>query len=310
MKNKVVLLIVVFISLSIRGLTQSSPERQELTGIILYADSIKVNGKVFKIISRLRHEIASRNITNVDLSLKYYNLAVCYSARNINDSTYYFLCRALGKSAIYNNLIFNDTDFRSLRNEPRWDIILQKIDSAFLSNYPEIENKELAIKLYYIYLKDQHVRGLGLKTKDESLNTIDQANLENVEEIILKYGWPTYKMVGEMAARGAFLTILHSNTQVQQKYFMLIFKAAQNNEATKEWIALLMDRISVQRKGVQVFGTQVYQIKDSLNRLGDIYMYFPIQDEAIVDSLRKAFDMIPLKDYLKSFGIDYKPPVK
>lgn len=310
MKKKVALLLVVCISLCNRGLTQSNPERQGLTGIILYADSIKVNEKALNTISRLKNEISSRNITNVDLSLKYYNLAVCYSARNNIDSTYYFLCRALSKSARYNNLIFNDTDFRSLRNETRWDLIVQKIDSAFLSDYPELGNMELAIKLYHIYLKDQHVRGLGLKTKDENINTIDQANLEHVEEIILKYGWPTYKMVGEMAAKGAFLTILHSNTQVQQKYFMLIFEAAQNSEASKEWIALLMDRISVQRKGVQVFGTQVYQIKDSHNKLGGIYRYFPIQDEAIVDSLRKAFDMIPLKDYLKSFGIDYKPPAK
>ena len=68
-----------------------------------------------------------------------------------------------------------------------------------------------------------------------------------------------------------------------------------------------MDRISVTKKGVQIFGTQVYQVRDSINKQNVKYNYFPIKDENQVNSLRKAFDMIPLREYYAIYGIDYKP---
>ena len=62
-----------------------------------------------------------------------------------------------------------------------------------------------------------------------------------------------------------------------------------------------MDRISVHLKGMQVFGTQVYQIKDSVTGKPGVYRYFPIKDEASVDSLRNEFGLIPTKTVLCPF---------
>lgn len=307
MNTRALIMCIVLLYLFSCGFSQSGTTYEVSPGSILYADSIKAKEGIDYHISRLRKEVDSENQSNASRDLIYYNLAVCYSARNVIDSVCYFLCQTLGHSAEYNNLIYTDTDFEKLHNEPCWGRIIQKIDSSFLSKYPEIINKELAVELYHIYLKDQHARGLGLKKIDEQLKNIDQENLRRVEEIILMYGWPIYSLVGETAAKGAFLVIQHSNAQVQQKYFMLVFDAAKNNEASKEWVALLLDRISVHKQGFQYFGTQVYQVRDSTTgRLGK-YKYFPIQDETKVDSLRKSFDMIPLNEYYSLFGIDYKP---
>jgi len=308
MKKNEVMLLVILLSFFNNGLSQLVTPDEKVTGLILFADSIKTEEDFY--INRITRGISPRNQNNTELSLQYYNLAICYSAKSQIDSACYFLRQVLDHSSEYNNLVYTDTDFESLRRAPCWNTIAQKIDSAFLAHFPDITHEKLAMELYHIYLMDQHARGFGLKKIDKSIVNIDYDNLNHVQDIIMRHGWPTYSMVGETAAEGAFLVIQHSEVEVQQIYFMQLFNAAQNNEAKKEWVALLLDRISIQKKGFQYFGTQVYQIKDSITGSLGKYNYFPIHDESIVDSLRMAFDMVPLNEYYSLFGIDYKPARK
>jgi hypothetical protein len=164
--------------------------------------------------------------------------------------------------------------------------------------------------LYHIYLRDQQARGLGLKRRDKNFTVSEQENLRQVEKVISEYGWPTFSMVGPVSVQGAFLVILHSDVRIQLKYFKHILKAAKKNEASKESIALMMDKINVQMEGVQIFGTQVYRRRDTTTGQWSEYQYYPIQDEEHVDSLRKEYGLIPLSDYYATFGIDYESPSK
>ena len=307
MKIKHSILVIVLLFQFGHGNSQPTRNRVEFNGLILYADSLKAKEDISSLIRILKREVNLENHDEKILSFYYYNLAICYSARDLIDSSCFFLSMALDHSSDYNNLIYTDSDFENFHDVPCWGRIIQKIDSAFISKNQEIRNKQLAIELYHIYLMDQHVRGLGLKKISKRLNSIDSTNLVRVEEIIKVYGWPTFSLVGETASLGAFLVIQHGNIHVQQQYLKSIFDAAMINEASKEWVALLMDRISVVKKGVQIFGTQVYKIRDPINMQKVTYDYFPIRDETQVDSLRKAFDMIPLKEYYARYGIDYKP---
>lgn len=196
--------------------------------------------------------------------LKYYNLAICYSAKKQKDSTCYYLRRCIQESPKYNNLIQKDTDFEYLHGDKCWETIKNKIDSVFRTQNPGISDQELAVELYHIFLRDQHARGLGLKKISPELANIDQENLKRVEQIIAENGWPTYSIVGKTAADGAFMVIQHSDVNTQRKYFKHLLDAAKNDEASKESVALLTDRISVRLKGMQIFGTQVYRMKDSI----------------------------------------------
>jgi len=301
---------MTLLSFSVSGFSQSKQANMGPDGIILSADSIRIKDEASILISCLKSKANSEIQDSASLCLIYYNLAICYSVRDLVDSSCYFLCLALDQYSYFNSQIFTDTDFEKFHDEPCWGRVIQKIDSSFVSNNPKILNKELAVELYHIYLRDQHARGLGLKKMSTSLISIDSINLIRVEEIVNQYGWPTYSQVGETASKGAFLVIQHANIQVQQRYLKLLFDAAINNEASKEWVALLIDRISVIKKGVQIFGTQVYLVRDSISKQNVTYDYFPIKDENQVDSLRKAFDMIPLKDYYAIYGIEYKPTEK
>lgn len=240
----------------------------------------------------------------------YYNIAVCYASEEQVDSACLYLLKCIKLSPNYNSQILTDTDFDLLHQSHYWGKIVRQVDSVYLALNPEIINKELSVELYHIFLKDQYARGLGLKRTDKNLANTDSENLKRVEEIIGQYGWPTYSMVGKLAAQGAFLVIQHSSVITQRKYFSQLANAVRQGEASKESLALLADRISVQLKGMQVYGTQVFQVKDSITGKLGKYTYYPIRNESKVDSLRKSMDLIPLKQYFALFGIDYKPVIE
>lgn len=310
MYKRLITIVLTLCCLSTGGQSQSTQHEGTLSNLIISADSIKRNVDGSSCVAFIRSKSEMNLHDTVSLGVYYYNLAICYTIMNQVDSACYYLQLAMGKWSQLNSFIYIDRDFLKLYGTPCWDRIIQRIDSSFLSNYPTISNNKLAVDLYHILLSDQQLRGLRIKSVTQSQDSIDLVNLQRVEEIINEHGWPTYSLVGETAAKGAFLVIQHSNIQVQQKYLKLIFDAAMNNEASKEWVALLMDRISVIRRGVQIFGTQVYQVVDSTNMKVRIYKYFPIRDEHQVDSLRKEFNMIPLKEYYERYGITYCPLTK
>ena len=302
---KLSLYILIYISFFCnKGFSQTNLAFESKKHVILFADSLIVKNQLDTHFARFKNEF--NYYSNHDLDLKYYNLAVCYAAKQQTDSTCYYINKCLKESSKFNNLILTDTDFKFLYDSECWNEIKNKIDSAFLEQNPGIDNKELAVELYHIFLKDQQVRGLGLKKIDPALANVDAGNLKRVEEIIMKFGWPTYSMVGKTAADGAFMVIQHSDLNTQRKYFKQLLDAAKEDEASKESVALLTDRISVRLKGMQIFGTQVYQVKDSLTGKPGPYTYFPIKDEADVGAKRNEMGLIPLKDYYAVFGIDYK----
>ncbi len=279
---------------------------KDIGKIILFADSLKIKDESDFQIDQIKNDKNANRIKELDS----YNLAICFIAKNEPDSTFLYLNKSIEQSPNYNLLILADSDFRYLHKTPGWIKIMSKIDSLILVNSPPISNPQLASELLKIRIKDQYARGFGLKFKDTSIRNYDRENLSRLEKIINEYGWPTYSMTGKLAADAAFLIIQHSDTTTQIKYLDQILDAAKRKEASLESVALLLDRLSVQRNGTQIYGSQVFQLTDpQTGKLGN-YAYFPIVNETEVDKRRQEFGMIPLKDYLKLFGIDYVPGTK
>lgn len=273
---------------------------------ILSADSIKTSEEAYIQIDHLNRLLESDNYDDNYQGWVYYNIAVCYSAVDMVDSACLYLKMAMIQSTDIAKYVYTDPDFEKFYNSSFWNNLMNMVDSSFLSHYPSVQNPQLAVELYHILLKDQIGRGMNFKNKLLNNNQNDSINLIQVEKIISENGWPTYSMVGEESASGAFLVIQHSDVNTQMKYLKHVYDAALKNEASKEWIALLMDRISVVKRGVQIFGTQLYQANDQSNFGKKIFKYFPIRDELHVDSLRKELGLIPIKEYYAKYGIDYK----
>jgi len=274
--------------------------------IILFVDTLKAKNTADIQINKLKNDtsaIRNKFINN-------YNLAICYMAKNNIDSTCFYLLRSMITNPDFNRLILSDSDFDMLHGLPCWKRITDKIDSVFLSKIPNATNLKLAVELFHIFERDQQARGYGLKCRDRISNNIDNLNITRVEEIIKEFGWPTYTMVGKVAADGAFMVIQHSNTRIQKKYLDQLLEAAKKKEASQSSVALLQDRITANETHYQIYGTQVFQMKDPATGKLSKYTYYPIKDEENVDKRRKEMGLIPLKDYLKIFGIDYVPGSK
>ena len=300
------LCILILVSANFPVHAQKMPPFDKIGHEILFVDTLLITNGANKKITELEQSVHSEKIDKYTLTKAYYNLAICYAALRNEEKTDFYLQKSIKESPAFHNLILTDSDFKFLYNEPSWKAVVASIDSIYPTLFPLIKEKELAVELYHIFLKDQQSRGLGIKRKDAVCN-FDTENLMKVEKIIDEYGWPTYSMVGVQSADAAFLVIQHSSVEVQQKYYKLLSEAVHNNEAGKESFAMLTDRISVNTRGCQIYGTQVFRIKNPVSNQLGAYKYFPIEDEKNVDSRRKEMGLIPLKDYFILFGIKYRP---
>ncbi len=279
---------------------------QPIGKYILFVDSLKAKRQTDWQIDQIKN---NRDTTRVKL-LDNYNLAICYMAKEQIDSVIIYLKQSINIFPAYNRMILSDSDFGSLHSQPCWKEITSKIDSALLATIPKATHPKLAVELFHLYVKDQYARGYGLKFPDKSTLQIDSINQMRIEQIINEYGWPTYTMVGKVAADGAFMIIQHSKPEVQKKYIETLRILASKKEASPESVAMLWDRILVNDHRSQLYGTQVFRRQDPVTHKLSKYAYYPIEDEANVDIRRKEMGLIPLKEYLKMFGIDYVPGTK
>jgi hypothetical protein len=132
---------------------------------------------------------------------------------------------------------------------------------------------------------------------------IDKRNMRRLEEIIKQHGWPGKSLVGEDGARVAFLILQHADSAMLEKYFPLLKEAAAKGEASPAHAAMMEDRILTNQGKKQIYGTQLHTVEGKLE-------LYPIEDEENVDARRAAVGLPPLSEYVKHFGLEYKPPKK
>lgn len=182
-------------------------------------------------------------------------------------------------------------------------------------------NKPLQRELLRMETDDQRFRGIleaemmKMSTKGTSAaspeyveavrkqDEIDARNMARLEEIVKGHGWPGRSLVGEEAAKAAFLILQHSDLARQQKYFPMLKAAAKRGEARPADAAMLEDRVLVRQGKPQLYGTQLHSGPETGGKL----VLSPIEDEEHVDERRIAVGLMPLGEYLKHFGLEYKP---
>jgi len=130
----------------------------------------------------------------------------------------------------------------------------------------------------------------------------DSVNLAKISAIIDKDGYPGKSKVGNGLSSTAFLVIQHAPHEAQEKYFDILKEAADAEELRWSSFALLVDRISLGRGEMQIYGSQVSSDEDGNP------VFSPIKDEANVNKRRAEVGLGPLEEYAKFFGIDYKLP--
>lgn len=188
-------------------------------------------------------------------------------------------------------------------------------------------NKELKQKLDAILYTDQTLRELfdnsiSEERKNEILTEFgytqddfkkrffgivadnDSLNIEEIKDIISKYGYPGKTLVGEPTNEAAWYVIQHSN-KIEQ-YYPLIEKAGKEGELPKRLVAMMQDRLLMNQERPQIYGTQV-----AGRSIGESDKWFqfvwPIENPESVNQRRKevGFDLT-VEENSKRLGINYK----
>ena len=126
-------------------------------------------------------------------------------------------------------------------------------------------------------------------------SSVDKRNTKQLKEIIKKHGWPKKSLVGEKASRGAWLLVQHADRDIkfQKRSFKLLKESVEQNEAEKKDLAYLTDRLCVNSKKQQIFGTQFH-----INKKGKFGPH-PIKDIQHLNKRRKEFELEAFSIYKK-----------
>lgn len=111
---------------------------------------------------------------------------------------------------------------------------------------------------------------------------VHSRNAERLQEIIQEHGWPGRSLVGERAARSAWLVLQHAIAYpaLMRRGLELMRAASASSEASAAEVAMVEDRIRVLEGRPQRFGTQ-YEWDDH----GELSP-LPIEDPDGVDERR------------------------
>ena len=128
----------------------------------------------------------------------------------------------------------------------------------------------------------------------QRMATVDSGNIVWLKGVLATHGWPRRSVVGGEAAEAAFLIAQHA---VQDTAFMaealgMMEPLVADSEVKGSNVAMLADRLAVQRTGRQRFGTQAKLLN------GRIVMD-PIDDSAHVDERRAALGLPTLARYVE-----------
>lgn len=131
----------------------------------------------------------------------------------------------------------------------------------------------------------------------------DSARTRWLRTAIAERGWPVRAVVGDTAARAAWLILQHSpDTAWQASMLPTLEGLGRRGEIPLPDVALLTDRVLVHRGKRQVYGSQFDIVNGRL-------VPASITDIANLDARRAAVGLGPIAEYVKNLGEQTGLPV-
>ncbi len=204
----------------------------------------------------------------------------------------------------------NEPAFTSLHRAKEWKQLheLVRKNEGRLEKYNKIK-----ARLEKVFVLDQKYRNrhqtiidsFGFDSQEtlqlqKQMKAADNENLSYVSSLIDKYGWISYDNIGVEGSNTIFMVIQHADSATQEKYLPVMREAVKKGKALTNQLAMLEDRVLVNRGSKQIYGTQLYW-----DKLTKKWKLSPIQNEEEVDKRRAEVGLQPIKDYLKYFSVDY-----
>lgn len=125
---------------------------------------------------------------------------------------------------------------------------------------------------------------------NQLINFRDSMHLQYVVAVLAEHGWLGTSVIGKKANISLFLAIQHApSDQVRERYFPMLEASAQRGESDLSQMATMKDRILVNKKQPQIYGTQ-------WNYVDDKQLLFPLEDVNSVNEKRVEVGLEPLTD--------------
>jgi hypothetical protein len=232
-----------------------------------------------------------------------YNIAASYDKLNMPDETLHYLYRFMEISKDDREILAGN-DFPNLRSHPdKWEKVTQCIDSLFLSVIGNVENRELALKIFHINV-DRCKTTLFFMSGDtvvtysaiigKKIEASAPAYIIETEKILKEYGFPTEKMIGRYGVFQVY-DVVHHTTLLDLYYRKVVKKAFEEGALDSILYALMTDRVLTHKDKKQIYGTQwmMYNAAPK-NKFGkyvkkypDTYLLLPVKDFANLNERRK-----------------------
>ena len=129
------------------------------------------------------------------------------------------------------------------------------------------------------------------------LARIDAVNLRGLKSLLDKWGWFNRATWGDKADNEAWLLVQHADHDLlfQKRVLALLEPLVGSGGTNPSGFAYLFDRVAVNERHLQRFGTQGYCIGPGK------WTPRPIEDPEHVDARRAAVGLRPLAEYIASF---------
>ncbi|BCL17363.1 DUF6624 domain-containing protein [Micromonospora sagamiensis] len=141
-------------------------------------------------------------------------------------------------------------------------------------------------------LRSRLVSGPADPVDTRRLETLTDAAVDWLDEVVRAHGWPTRTRVGPTASEAASRLVQHARLPVtrHRAYLRLVRAAADRGEVPRRQVAYLTDALRVRQGRPQVFGTKF------VNE-GGVLMPYPIESPGSVDQRRREARLEPLSRY-------------
>ncbi len=156
----------------------------------------------------------------------------------------------------------------------------------------QAEREALRTELIAMLQEDQAVLDARSITVEE-FNDISARHVQQLEEMIDRFGWPTISMVGAEASGSAFIIVQHADgdLEFQKRTLALIEPLAARGEIFPANYAYLYDRIARNENRPQRFGTQGRCMDDGS------WEPFPLEEPKRLEELRAEYGLEPFEEY-------------
>lgn len=124
---------------------------------------------------------------------------------------------------------------------------------------------------------------------NQLINFQDSIHLQYVVSVLTEHGWLGTSVIGKKANISLFLAIQNSSDQIRERYYPLLEASAKRGESGLSQMATMKDRILVNKKQPQRYGTQ-------WNYVNDTPVLFPLEDVNLVNQNRIEVGLAPLTD--------------